>query len=89
MILKKGVRSNGFRFFFRDKSRFAALVYDMSKTLCDWSKKDIERHAAELLEIVTPQHFICFKCARTACEKNYLCRPESIEKIKRRASGEQ
>ena len=60
----------------------------MGKTLCDWSKKEIERHTAELLAIVTPQRFICFKCARTACEKQYLCRPESIEKIQRRASQE-
>lgn len=56
----------------------------MSKTLCDWSKKDIDRRALELLEIVTPQRFICFKCARTACEKHYLCRPESIGKIRKR-----
>ena len=56
----------------------------MSKTLCDWSKKDIERRAAELLEIVMPQRFICFKCARTACDQHHLCRPESIEKIQRK-----
>ena len=58
----------------------------MSKTLCDWSKKDIERHAAELLSIVTPQNYLCFKCARTACDKHYLCRPESMEKIQRHAA---
>lgn len=61
----------------------------MSKTLCDWSKKDIERHASELLAIVTPQKFICFKCAGTACEKHYLCRPECIEKIKHRTGKEE
>ena len=60
----------------------------MGKTLCDWSKKEIERHTAELLTIVTPQRFICFKCARTACEKHYLCRPESVGKIQCRASRE-
>ena len=75
-------------YFFGDGTAFPAFLEHMGKTLCDWSKKEIERHAAELLTIVTPQRFICFKCARTACEKHYLCRPESIEKIQRRASRE-
>lgn len=57
----------------------------MSHTLCDWSKKDIERHADRLLEIVMPQNFLCLKCARTACDEKYLCRPMSIAKIRRRA----
>lgn len=56
----------------------------MSQTLCDWSKKDIERHAGKLLEIVSPQNFMCLKCARTACDEKHLCRPLSIAKIKRR-----
>ena len=60
----------------------------MSRTLCKWSKKEIGRHAAELLNIVTPPHYLCFKCARTACDKHYLCRPESTDKIKRRTSKE-
>lgn len=60
----------------------------MSKTLCDWSKKDIERHATELLSIVSPPRWLCFKCARTACGKQYLCRPESIERLQRKAGKE-
>ena len=87
MILNKTTRTaTSFDSFSCDESLFPELPCSMSKTLCDWSKKDIERHAAELLTIVTPQNFICFKCARTACDKHYLCRPESIEKIQRRAA---
>lgn len=54
----------------------------MSRTLCDWSKKDIQRYASKLLDIVSPQVFLCEKCARTACEKKYLCRPREIAKIR-------
>lgn len=61
----------------------------MSRTLCDWSKKDIERHPAKLLEIVTPQNFMCLKCARTACAEKYLCRPMSLEKIRKQANREE
>lgn len=57
----------------------------MGRTLCDWSKKDIERHALELLSIVTPQNWLCLKCARTACDERHLCRPKEIAKILRRA----
>jgi hypothetical protein len=71
-----------------DEATFPVFLEQMGKTLCDWSKKEIERHAAELLTIVTPQRFICFKCAPTACGKHYLCRPESIEKIQFRAAQE-
>ena len=61
----------------------------MGRTLCDWSKKDIERHALELLSIVTPQNWLCQKCARTACDERYLCRPKEIAKILRRAHKEE
>lgn len=72
-----------------DEGTGPAFIVRMSKTLCDWSKKEIERHAGELLSIVTPQNYMCFKCARTACAKHYLCRPESIEKIQRRGTRDE
>lgn len=56
----------------------------MSRTLCDWSKKDIQRHAEELLQIVTPQLYLCEKCARTACDDRYLCRGVEIAKLERK-----
>lgn len=80
--------ARGFVVFSQDESSSRALTVPMSKTLCDWSKKDIERHAVELLAIVTPQNYLCFKCARTACDKHHLCRPESIEKIQRRIAND-
>lgn len=60
----------------------------MSRTLCDWSKKDIHRHADELLEIVSPQNYLCEKCARTACDERYLCRGVELAKLRRRHERE-
>ncbi len=46
----------------------------MAKTLCDWSKKDLERHADQLYELThQPTHF-CRKCARVANCKRVLCK---------------
>jgi hypothetical protein len=75
-------------YFLATRPLFLRFLSRWEKPLCDWSKKEIERHAAERLTIVTPQWFICFKCAPTACGKHYLCRPESIEKIQLRAAQE-
>ena len=61
----------------------------MAKTLCDWSKKDIEKHALKLLRIVTPQNYLCLKCARTASERPYLCRGVSMEVLREDAAHEE
>jgi hypothetical protein len=50
----------------------------MARTLCDWSKKDIERDLAELAEIVAQPRFICKKCARSANSGKYLCKPKRL-----------
>lgn len=61
----------------------------MAKTLCDWSKKDIEKHALKLLRIVTPQNYLCLKCARTACDRHHLCRGVSLEVLQEDADKEE
>lgn len=60
----------------------------MAKTLCDWDRKDIRKHADRLLAIVTPQRFLCSRCARTACGKRYLCHPVSMKRLRREAGFE-
>ncbi len=50
----------------------------MAKTLCDWSKKDLEKHAERLAEIVVPPRFYCRKCARVANQADVLCKAEKL-----------
>jgi hypothetical protein len=47
----------------------------MGKTLCDWSKKDIERHFEELCRLTADPRFTCRKCARSAHDADHLCKP--------------
>ena len=51
----------------------------MSKTLCEWKRKDIESKLSQLSEIVSPSHFICKKCARSASDKKYLCKGTKLK----------
>ncbi len=50
------------------------------KTLCDWSKSDIEEHLDLLSELVDEPRFVCRKCARSAHSKRQLCKPTPVEK---------
>ena len=47
----------------------------VAKTLCDWSKKDIEKHFDALCEITNAPRFTCRKCARSAHDSKHLCKP--------------
>ena len=51
----------------------------MSKTICDWSKKEIEKKASLLYEITRYAHLYCRKCGRVANKKKVLCKPEPFE----------
>ncbi len=50
----------------------------MSKTLCDWSKRDLERHPEKLAELVREPRFYCRKCARAANTSKVLCKPRKL-----------
>lgn len=47
----------------------------MAKTLCDWSKKDLEKRADTLAAIVREPRWYCRKCARVANTSKVLCKP--------------
>ncbi len=49
-----------------------------NETLCDWSRKKIEKQFAELTAIVAQPKFICKKCGRASSEKKRLCKPAAI-----------
>lgn len=46
----------------------------MAKTICDWSKKDLEAKGAELAALVHEACFYCRKCGRSANTKKVLCK---------------
>lgn len=52
----------------------------MSKTLCDWSKHNIERHPDKLAELVLEPRYYCRKCARAANTSKVLCKPRELQK---------
>lgn len=45
----------------------------MAKTICDWSKKELEAHPEKLYELVRNPRFYCRKCGRVANTKKVLC----------------
>lgn len=49
------------------------------KTLCDYSKKDIEKHHKKIAALVNDPKYICEKCARAANDKKALCKPNKIK----------
>jgi hypothetical protein len=59
----------------------------MGKTLCDWSKRDISKHADKLLQLVDPPRFFCRKCARVAKISEVLCKPFKLPKKKQGATS--
>lgn len=54
----------------------------MAKTICDWSKKDIEKNPEKLWEITKNPTFYCRKCGRVANTKKALCKAKSFEEEK-------
>jgi hypothetical protein len=50
----------------------------MAKTLCDWSKGDIQKHTEKLLKLVRDPHFFCRRCARVASTPKVLCKPRKL-----------
>lgn len=52
----------------------------MSKSLCDWSKHDIERDVDILRGLtIQPTHH-CRKCARVANTPKVLCKPRAFDR---------
>jgi len=50
----------------------------MSKSLCKWKKREIEKGLVELTSIVDKPRFLCKDCARAAHEKGALCKPTKL-----------
>jgi hypothetical protein len=50
-----------------------------TKTLCKYKKEKIEENLETLKKIVKDPKFICRKCARSAKDDKYLCKPATLE----------
>ena len=53
----------------------------MAKTLCDWSKKDIEGKQVKLQALTNDACFYCRKCARVANQSKSLCRAVRFSRV--------
>jgi hypothetical protein len=51
----------------------------MAKTICDWSKKDLEKHPEKLWELTREPTFYCRKCGRVANSRKVLCKGRKFE----------
>lgn len=51
----------------------------MAKTLCKWKKKDIEKNPNELFKLIERPKYYCKECARSANNKNVLCKPTTLK----------
>ena len=50
------------------------------KTLCELEKIEIEKKSAELIKLIANAKYYCKKCARSANDKEVLCKPKKIGK---------
>jgi len=59
----------------------------MAKTLCDWSKHDIERDVDKLHALTRHPTHHCPKCARVANTPKVLCKPRHFNVSEAREDG--
>jgi len=57
------------------------------KTLCDYSRKDIDKDLSKILTLVRTPKYICIKCARAAKERDALCKPIKIKEKNQRSKA--
>ena len=54
----------------------------MAKTICDFSKKDLENNSGLLFKLTRDPTFYCKKCGRVANTKKALCKAKGFDEIK-------
>lgn len=48
------------------------------KSLCDFTKKDYDKHCEYFKSIMKKPKFICKKCFRACADKDHLCKPSKF-----------
>lgn len=46
------------------------------QSLCKLSKSEIKEHFSDIFAATQHSKFLCVKCARSAQDKKWLCKPE-------------
>lgn len=54
------------------------LLSHSTKTLCDWSKRELQDDAKKLAALVKDASYYCQKCARVANDKKVLCKAKKL-----------
>jgi len=54
----------------------------MAKTICDFSRKEIESNPGRLFELIRDPQFYCSKCGRVANTKKVLCKAKDFGEFK-------
>lgn len=55
----------------------------VGKTICDWSKKDLEKKSEKLRALTINATHYCRKCGRVANTKKALCKAKSFDEIEK------
>ncbi len=50
----------------------------MKGTLCDLKREEIEENWSAVCDLVRKPKYVCRKCARSAKNKDHLCKPKRI-----------
>jgi hypothetical protein len=50
----------------------------LKKTLCEYSRKDIEKNRDLFAAAVREPRYLCNKCARASNDKKLLCKPDPL-----------
>jgi hypothetical protein len=54
----------------------------MAKTICDFTKKELEKDPSLLFELTRDPQFYCRKCGRVANTKKALCKAKGFDEFK-------
>ncbi|EKO3550952.1 hypothetical protein I2712_003922 [Vibrio fluvialis] len=59
----------------------------MTKRLCKLNRRDITSSLGEIHRLVAQPAFMCRSCARSSADKNALCKPEALPKMKSKGNA--
>ena len=49
-----------------------------NKTLCEFTKNDLDNYENKIKKMIKKPKHMCKKCLRVSSDKNYLCKPSKI-----------
>lgn len=52
--------------------------YKLKKTICEFTKSDLDKYEKDIRKLVKEPKFICKKCLRVSSKNDFLCKPSKI-----------